>query len=273
MTKRIRVNINLPFSGFYGSTWGDLLDREETQWIEYEEDEREDGERAHPPELRLDGGELVDLLMSHADYWKAQQQFAADYVGAFNTWASDLLGLPLGLTFEALISPRFYNFETDRVFADVDLKVMRELFRRSKAEGHKTLRAVVSDRFTGYDGFIPFYPNDLEVWLRKPLRDWDHNELGTLLVAALHGAGADFRQMDSELMDTDYLYEDAYRAWESAVNWTAFEAARDDARADKLNALRDTDPDRAAQIAPDPEGVPCVRCPNTLDLFDNRPGA
>lgn len=231
MTKRIRLNVNLPFPGFYGSWIADLLDREESDWIEYEETEREDGELAHPPELRLNGGELADLLMRHTTYREAHEALARYWVGDFSRWASRELGIDLGLTFEALISPRFYNFETDRVFADVDLKVMRELLRRSAADDHEALRKVIEDRFTSYDGFSSFYVTDLDAWLRKPLRDWDHNELGTLLVASLQIAGADYREFERDVEENWSSNGTTHGAWESAVDWDAFKAARDDLRA------------------------------------------
>lgn len=41
----------------------------------------------------------------------------------------------------------------------------------------------IKKRFTSYDGFISFYSNRIEDWLDKPLTEWDHNELGTLLYA------------------------------------------------------------------------------------------
>lgn len=266
MTKRIRLNVNLPFDGFYGSWYGDALDTEETQWVEYEETERETGEIAHPPELRLNGQELAELLMRHTDYGKAQRQIAEDYVEAFNEVASEALGLSLGLTFEAMVSPRYYNFSTDRVFADIDLKVMRELFRQSAAENHETLAGVIKGRFTSYDGFSSFYETDLAVWLAKPLRDWDHNELGTLLVASLVRAGIDQQKFRSEVYD-EVGHEAFYYAWEGSVDWPAFEKARDEVRQSKLDDLSDTDPDLWKLLTAAGE-VPCVRCPETLDLFD-----
>lgn len=271
MTKRIRLNINLPFAGFYGSIWGDELDREESDWVEYEVNEREEGERQHPPELRLTEGELVDILMSHTSYRASQQILAKDITVALNDWASDALGLPLGLTFEALVSPRYYNFETDRLFADVDLKVMRELFRRSKDDGHVTLRGVIEGRFTSYDGFSSFYETDLSTWLAKPLRDWDHNELGTLLLAALKLVDADFSEFRMETLE-DFSGNGVFAsAWKSGVDWDAVEQAREAARSRKLEDLMDTDPDRWRQLIGEVGEVPCIRCPATPDLFDGAP--
>ena len=269
MAKRIRVNVNLPFEGFYESRWSGGIDREEEQYCEGRADEDNgsaEDEARHPEALRLTSGELAGLLFRHTDYNAAHLSVARMYVDAFNDVASDELGLPLGLTFEAMTSPRFYNFETDRVFADVDLKVMRELFRQSKAEGHETLRRVVSERFTSRSGFSSFYANDLDDWLRKPLRDWDHNELGTLLVASLERVAAG-RDLSWDLYEGVAEGEGFYTAWEGAVDWPAYEKAREEARQEKLDDLAETDPELWRELAGDETALPVVRCPLTLDLF------
>lgn len=284
---RQTVSINVPFSGFYESIWSGELDHAEEQWCEYEAAERDDGELQHPEELRLSSEELAELLYWAAEYGTAHALIAKDYVEAFDYQIGELLGLTkastrtrfdysttpaatriepcrdasLHLTYETMTSPREYNFETDRLFADIPLAVMYLLFRRSRAEGHKTLAAMIADRFTSYDGFRSHYANELASWLEKPLADWDHNELATLLGAAMEMAGADddWRWSIYYSMSENNSFDDAFQA---AVDWAKFEAAREEKREEKRSALLESDPEMAEKLA---SYTP--RCTETPDMF------
>lgn len=261
MTAPKQMSVNLPFQGFCDSDYSAAIDSEESQWVENqagsdaEYDSR--GEFQFPPELRLSESELCELLMAHTRYSVAHQQVARGYTDAFDDLASDALGFPLGLKFEVMTSPRFYNFETDRIFAFIPQASVRRLFALSKADGHATLAGIIGGRFTSYDGFASSYPNGLAAWLSKPVRDWDHNEVSTLLIAALRLAGVD----DWSDFERD-LYErcgdgngEFYSAWESAVDWPAFEQARDALRADKFAAHQADNPDYIAPAARHPDQI------------------
>ncbi|WP_218012891.1 hypothetical protein, partial [Streptococcus salivarius] len=78
-----------------------------------------------------------------------------------------------------------------------------------------------------YDGFISHYDNALDSWLAKPLQEWDHNEIETLLVAMTG---------EPETMDFYYRMGDSwgYQAWESAVDWSRYDAKVAELRAEKL---------------------------------------
>lgn len=267
--------INLPFDGFYESLYSEAVDHEESQWIEYRCDDcgesGPDYEYNWPDELKLTDSELVNLLTDHTDYSAAYLEIAHWYVDAFDHVAGETFGMTrrakrkaydletrefreesydrpsIGLKFESMSSPREYNFETDRLFAFVSLRIMRELFKRSKAEKHATLAAVIRQRFTSRSGFISHYSNYLADWLAKPLADWDHNELATLLIATMKAAGFDADDDGRERLYYETVGdESAYRAWESAVDWPAFESARREARAEKLAEWRELDAEAAA---------------------------
>lgn len=324
MTAPRKLTVNLPFPGFYESAYSDAIDREESQWLEYHTEENgetdSDYESAWPEPLRLN--ELGDLLWRHADYSAAYRTIAGDYVAALDALAGEAFGLTvpdtrqrwtwneatgthditpepyarpsIRMTFESMDSPREYNFSTDRIYGEIPLKVMREIFRRSKAEGHATLAGIIARRFTSRSGFMSFYPSDLAEWLAKagPLAEWDHNELGTLFLAGLAMAGEafgdgspyDYNTPEGRLYDGTVGSEGAYLAWESCVNWPAFDAARAEARAERLADWLESDPvaaqawirDKptwaaelaAADSAIDLDmGAVAFRCPLTLDMF------
>lgn len=304
------VIVNLPFDGFYHSAYSEAVDYEETRHIEdrCNESDHDDDEYHWPEALRLDQGALASLLFDVTDYSAAYFQIARDYVAAFDHVAGEAFGLGVKdtrnrynyktnefeaesyirpsarMTFESMDSPREYNFTTDRVYATVPLAVMRLLFKRSAAENHATFKAVIAERFTSCDGFISFYSRHLADWLEKPLVDWDHNEFGTLLIAAMRMAGYD--DIRRELYEMTLGDEGAYQAWENAVDWPKYEAKLLEARAEKLAAWIEEDKESALEwitkahdtfdaiVQADAElfrgfELPELpyRCPRTIDMF------
>lgn len=250
MTKAIQLLTRLPFEGFYNSIYSDAVDQAEARWVEYECDPHDKEREAGQPEaLRLNETELHDLLFRHTDYSACYHLIARWYVEGFSRVAGEALDLDLGLAFESMDSPREYNFSTDRVYAHVPLKVVRALFKASKAEDHATLKRAIAESFTSRSGFISHYSNDIEDWVSKPLTDWDHNELCTLIEASLERVG--WRDEDLELYYATFGDEGDWRAWEEGVNWPAFEAAREEARDDKLAAIEDnmSDEEKAERMA------------------------
>jgi len=248
------LSICIPFSGFYESLYSSAIDQEEEQFCENEAEYRQ-AEEGIPPELHLTASEFAEELMYCVDYRAVHLAVAQTYVDAFNNVASEAIGIPLGLMFEEMTSPREYNFETDRIFCEITPATVRALFAQSAADGHAALEAQIRRRFTSYDGFISGYPNALETWLEKPLDEWDHNELGTLLLACLDLAAVDDLAMDVYYAATDC--DSFYHEWSNGVDWPKFEARVAEIRADKEAEARD-----------DPAYLPpAYRCPLTLDLF------
>jgi hypothetical protein len=257
-----RLIINLPFEGFYESRYSGEVDHIESMEAEnLEERDREE----QPPELRLEASEFAEVLFECTDYSACYEAVSKAYVDAFNSIASDHLDMPLGLAWESMTS-RFYNFETDRVFAYVSLEVMQALFAKSAAEGHKRLAEAIKERFTSYSGFCSSYDNELATWLEKPLADWDHNELCTLLGALL----SDFQEKAHSCSDFGWTVlecvtdgDGLYYEWSNAVDWAKFDAKVQDLRDLKIAELREDDP----HFVPPP-----VRCNRTIDMFTGREG-
>lgn len=318
MTKPVTRNVCLPrFPGFYESCLSDAIDREEESWIEYRCDGGDSGpdyESDYPEALQLatGPGNIGEMFFDHTNHDAAYRSLAFAWSDAFDYHAGEVLGMSrpykrrqwtadgfvkvawdrptIGARFESMESPREYNFTTDSVFADIPLKSLRAIFKRSADDGHESLSRIIRARFTSRSGFISFYSNDVADWLAKPLRDWDHNELGTLLLSGLDAAGADIesREYDSgffgEVFESAVENEGAYSAWESAVDWPAFDKARAMARVEKLaDWLQDDGAAARAWVADNPGHVALMRrhapgdlaevlgetarCPDTRDMF------
>lgn len=172
------LEVNIPFAGFYGSMHDAEFDRE----IEYALEGLDDP-----------NGALQNLAFDSADFGAARLEYAREYATAFLDW--------LGLTGESsgLESPRFYNFETDRVFVRITRDSVARMWR---GVDRATFAAKCRERFTSRSGFISHYSADWRDWGALPT--WDHNQLGTLaLVYAETEKGTDWSLSDEvDLMET-----------------------------------------------------------------------
>lgn len=317
MTAPKMLTVCLPgFPGFYESELSQAVDWEGDQWCEYHSDDNgetgPDYESTYPAALTL-ANELGELLFRHTDYRAAYQSLARTWADAFDHEAGQILGMTvpdkrrrwtgegfvtepwdrpsIGARFESMDSPREYNFTTDRLFVDVPLKTLRAMFRKSAEGRHEALANIIRERHASRSGFHSFYSVDLTRWLSKPLRDWDHNELGTLILAALETAGADlsrgeyYRGFWADVRETCLDGETASHAFDSAVDWAALDRERAEMRVAKLATwLRDDGEAARAWIIAHPDHVDemrehasgalesvlfsgATRCAETLDMF------
>ncbi|AOR76525.1 hypothetical protein [Novosphingobium resinovorum] len=242
----MNVVVNLPFfPGFYCSSLSGALDHAETMEAENSAEKEESAEyypeTYQPEELRLSAADYQKILFDCMDYGGAHRSMAADYVAAFDQWATENLETPAGtFTFESMDSPREYNFRTDRVYATVPLAAMESLYRSLDLE---KLAAVIAERHSSRSGFISFYPDDVDEWQGKEFAEFDHNEMGTILCAAI-------ASREAENPDETCCYavdESSYEYVDKWCDWQKFESAVREKRAEKLAAWIDADSDAAAR--------------------------
>lgn len=171
-----KLEANLPFPGFYYSHYDQEIDHAIERDCEY-----------FAEEWGIDVYKVSDAAFSHIDCSDAHKAIAELHAATWLEMFTDETGIDLysGFKFFGMISPKFYNFETDRIFVKIPLPGLQKCFDACKRDGFKTLAATIQERFTSRDGFMSFYSNELETWLAKPLSEWDCNETCTLLVATL----------------------------------------------------------------------------------------
>lgn len=153
-----KVEIVLPFDGFYGS-----LHEGELDWAVEGMFANNDGS----PNYALVNYAYLGI------HWRAVM---IEYADAYTDALAQEVGV--AVAFKELVSPREYNFTTDRIFAEID---ETELQRICRITPYGALREVCEAQLTPRDGFIPFYPRDPDDW--GPLAVWDHNQRGLLLEA------------------------------------------------------------------------------------------
>jgi hypothetical protein len=212
------LGIQIPFSGFYESVHDQQLDQAQERDAEYFASRDND---SYPNAVGMEESDLNEILFEMADWHKAHTSYAERYTNNFTGYVKQETGMDLGLVFEKLDSPRFYNFETDRIFAFIPVPVAEQL-RAAVTLGN--LAEVIKERHESRSGFCSFYTTDIEEWTAKPVAEWDSVELSTLLIAWMRQEMTP--DADEAINDNviDYDTEMNTHAWQECVKWDEFDA-------------------------------------------------
>lgn len=197
------------FGGFYQTHWEQLLT-----------EPRSGTPRCTSTTERAQGGlcreDLAALFSETGNSTDLCRSIARSFCKRFDEQMSDKIGFRLDLRFATLRSPKEYNFTTDRIIATMPVTTVKKLFGLSMRDQHERLAEEISDCFTPYPVFVPYYSDKVGDWLAKPIQKWDKNELCVLLAA---------------FVDTD-LDEEIYHAvadchacsaFEDSIDWKRFE--------------------------------------------------
>lgn len=198
------------FSGFYGTHWKHMIVHSEESDSQHLA-EQETGDHA------LEETDFFGIYSEVSDYGKHNALLARRFCELFDAHISKTVGFSVGLKFEKLISPEYYNFTTDRILAKIPAKSVNALYAASKASKHRKLKREIIAEYTSYDGFLSYYSNNLDDWLAKPVAVWDPNELRTLLAAFVDP------EVDQIVFDC-FNEGDFYDAFEKSVNWKKFDS-------------------------------------------------
>lgn len=139
-----KIEIQLPFSGFYESIHDMYIDNH----IEYELEYLE-SELGYTDE-QLD---IIKDKFYMMDYAPIKKAICEHYIQAYNQVFYDEYNIHLDLEYSDLISPRFYNYETDRLYALIDESIYNEVSEMVNNESFKTM---LKDKFKPQSGFMPF---------------------------------------------------------------------------------------------------------------------
>ena len=88
---------------------------------------------------------------SEIDYTTAKK----DYCKHFCNFVGEMLDIKL--KFNELVSPKEYNFMTDRIFATITKKDVAKVIKYTKENYTEELEAVILEAATEKSGYIPFY--------------------------------------------------------------------------------------------------------------------
>lgn len=174
MLKLQKTTIRIPFCGFYESEASYMIDQEIEQSFDYE---------------RTGESGIPDDFYDHWDHKPVSEAFAVSYVDCFVNWLKNDHDIDISLTFKSLYSPRYYNFETDRITCEINQEDVLKLWNLVDT---KELSQVIIARHSHCSGFVSFYSNEMNAneW-SKSIHDWDEVQLETLLIAVLHTFGVE----------------------------------------------------------------------------------
>ena len=153
------LEIQIPFGGWYYSHADGMLDTE-IEHILYE----------------TDNEELRDEIFDNIDFTAVKENVNKDYVEQY-LFENGLKG-----EFSGSISPKFYNYETDKVYAIVTLESLNELKRQAIEENnyfHQDFQNWLIANYSSRSGFISFVKTDLTKW------NWDNETDFSLLLEYL----------------------------------------------------------------------------------------
>lgn len=144
MNPSTKIEIQLPFSGFYHSIHDSYIDNH----IEYELDYLESELGYTEEQLDIIKDRFYDM-----DYSLIREAICEHYIHAYNAVFYDEYNIHLDLEYSRLISPQFYNFETDRLYALIDESIYNEVTSLINSE---EVKAMLKDKFKQQSGFMPF---------------------------------------------------------------------------------------------------------------------
>ena len=157
------LNIRIPFYGFYNSPYEDAIESEIDQMFDIDQ------------QGLIEAPEAFHMI---AEYEAIHTELAKDYV----QWFANEYDIK-GLKFEALESPKYYNYETDQIYATIPPETVQDIFDKTDKA---ILQEVIAKRHTSRSGFMAFSKN----WDSPPL-EWDCTQLHTLLIAYIITSSSD----------------------------------------------------------------------------------
>ena len=165
-----KLESTIPFDGFYESFISDDIDHQIGQQIEWDSDIYD---------LNEDEQQILwdnYLSVNRSSFYNQIAEHYTDlYIDALN---ERLKGFTLNAKFNLLTSPREYNFETDRIFIDIERDHAIDFIKYIIKNHKKELENKIKERFTSRSGFWSHYKNGLDLWTQDYSK-WDHNQIGT----------------------------------------------------------------------------------------------
>ena len=165
-----KLESTIPFEGFYNSLISADIEHEIEIDTEY---------YSELYDLNEFEEELLCNSFLNINSYKFYNQIAKDYTNFYiDALNEKLKGFTLKATYKCLKSPKEYNFETDRIYIEIEENHCIEFIKYIIQNYKKELENKIEDRFRNRSGFISFYKNSIDLWT-KDFKEWDCNMIGT----------------------------------------------------------------------------------------------
>ena len=171
-----KLESTIPFCGFYESFISDDIDYQIGQQIEWDSDIYDLNESEQ--QILWDSYLSVNRSYFYNQIAEDYTNFYIDNLNAKLNYAYPDHGFTLNAKFNLLTSPKEYNFETDRIFIDIEKNHGIDFIKYIIKHYKKELEEKIKQRFTSRSGFWSHYKNGLNLWTQDYSK-WDHNQIGT----------------------------------------------------------------------------------------------
>lgn len=198
----------VPFTGFYETKWGGLLDS------------ADEGEREHLFNEYDISDDLLDSLSTTYEWNRqAEQEISNLYAQYYLDMMEDALGIKTkGEYIIKLDSPKYYNYRNDQLYVQVEFEMEHDELVKKLIECArpywKELSKIIKENHTSYDGFISFMSNSIEEWEHYMLTKDSPN----------HPIYIDY--IIAYLLDLHGKYQSRY--FDEDVDWTIYNAVSSD---------------------------------------------
>ena len=192
------MNIELPFfPGFYETS---LENSDTSYWAIKEELDYYQSECETPcKELTED-----DFEFQYEDYEKDVRE---NWAAAWKYHAPEIV---LSLENVTMWSPRYYNFDHDRLYADIELADnWQDEMRHFMALNYDWLKDRIEDDWTSYDGFMSYMSNDIDEWGDYLFKEQDCRYISTMLGYMMYLENKDIID-DLVILALDDIYAGSY---------------------------------------------------------------
>ena len=133
--KKQDIKTKIEFGGFYESIHSHWIDRNIESYYE--------------------DGNYPEYHYNNVDYQKTHDSYIEDYCRQFESYILNEYKLNIDFKNISLNSPKFYNFETDTIYCDVDKKQSQKLINYFNK--YPDFLEHLKDRTKSYDGYMSFY--------------------------------------------------------------------------------------------------------------------
>lgn len=172
----IKIESYLPvFTGFYNT----IFESDEDNYIE-------------------EGKTYDDYNWDYADYANRLSMACVESI------ESELSSFGLKLTFQALISPKYYNYSNDSINVLYELEEdSMFLIKQYLIDNMDSFESYIEEKYTSCSGFISSYSNDYKKWLFVYLEDDDKLKhcFGSILNFILLNEGFDDMSLHDSVCD------------------------------------------------------------------------
>ena len=145
-----------------------------------------------------------DLDFNFKEY---SEDIVANWVDA---WKDNAPEIVLSVENEHMWSPRQYNFDTDRIYADVELRDdWKDVMRAFMVENEEWLVDRIRKDWTSYDGFMSFMSNGYDEWFDHLFEEEDERYISTMLGYMMYRKNENIR-IDLEYITLEDVYEGMY---------------------------------------------------------------